>query len=467
MNLIKEMEGKLLDQIINEAKSPQDEAIKASITEWKLLQKKLAVVNKIAKAVTSRITELETGFEEVIKGIDGNKTVVDGAIIEYTQKKGNTTVKYKEAVDYALKMVNEAQKKVLEDFVKSVTKSGEIKNVLAVVDPDLEKFLIDLSSIDGTDMMDKIEDAARAGFDRLPKQVANAKKRVVKEGVGENIAKVVKNLVSKFKTVFRSVFKSIDKADKAASAFASAVKADPLKEGKTSGEWTTISFKGLNTSKEDRDFVLNKVFGKNNSWGINKGGDRTTLTADQPVVVAYRHAQGEPDLSVLKKYKVTVVEGLAPVVEFKDHMGDTEFKSFASWKSACRKADPQYWLDGDKDIAQAMVGAKPFAKGKTRAIGEWDGEVGTVFGDAHLNEAVGINKGIRSIVASIKAIDMESDSDSLDSAGLRLILKELSEKWNEPGVPGSDESSEAKNVLKVSKMLEDLIKFLPKPESTD
>lgn len=418
MNLIKEMEGKLLDQIINEAKSPQDEAIKASITEWKLLQKKLAVVNKIAKAVTSRITELETGFEEVIKGIDGNKTVVDGAIIEYTQKKGNTTVKYKEAVDYALKMVNEAQKKVLEDFVKSVTKSGEIKNVLAVVDPDLEKFLIDLSSIDGTDMMDKIEDAARAGFDRLPKQVANAKKRVVKEGVGENIAKVVKNLVSKFKTVFRSVFKSIDKSKKAADAFASAVKANPLNEG--------LKAK-----------FVDAPIGKDLKKALAIGG------------VKIASMDGEAD-----NYDgdITVTMSNGDVVKYKYH-----------YDGMGSGANVELQINKDKKV---KISNDPH-KHVEEISAAYKAHLSKAVKESKLDEAVGINKGIRSIVASIKAIDMESDSDSLDAAGLRLILKELEEKWNEPGVPGSDQSSEAKMVLKVSKMLEELIKFLPKPESND
>lgn len=314
MYLIKEIESKLLDQTINEAKTPEDESIKASIAEWKSLQKKLAVINKISKAVSSRITELESGFEEMIKEVTDNKAVVDGAIIQYTQKKSNTTVKYKEVVDYSLKMVNEAQKKVIEEFIKTVTSSGEIKNVLAVVDPDLEKFLIDLKGVEGTDMMNKIEDAARAGFERLPKQVANAKKREIKEGVADNIAKVVKNLARKLKTVFRSFFKSMDKAKKATDALVKAVGANPVKES---------------------------------------------------------------------------VEPVA--------------------------------------------------------------------------EAVGINKGIRSIVASIKAVDMESDVDSLDAAGLRTILKALKDKWDEPGVPGSDTSSEAKMFSKISKMIEDIVKVLPKP----
>jgi hypothetical protein len=317
LNMIKEIEGKILEGILAEGKDPMDESIKQQIAEWKLMKKKQAVIDKMSKAISSRIEELEKSFEEVVAGVEGNKAVVDGAILEYMQKKGNTTVKYKEVVDYTLKMVNEAQKEVIEKFIQSVTKSGEIKNVLEVTDPELAKYLIDLKSAGGDDMMAKIEKQARTGFDRLPKQVAGDKKSL-KEGVADNIAKIVKNLVSKFRTVFNAFFKAQSKADKAVQAFAKAVKADALKE------------------------------------------------ATEEVVV--------------------------------------------------------------------------------------------------VKEAVGINKGIRSIVASIKAVDMESDSDSLDAFGLREIMSALKDKWEEPGIPGSDQTSDAKMILKVSKMMEDTIKVLPKRE---
>lgn len=323
LQMIKEMEGRILDAVLAEGKSPQDESIKAAIAEWKLMKKKMAVIEKMSKAISDRIGELEAGFEEVVKQADGNTAVVDGAILEYTQKKGNTTVKYKEVVDYTLKMVNEAQKEVIEKFITTVTKSGEIRNVLSVTDPALAKYLIDLKDAGGDEMMSKIEKQARTGFDRLPKQVLGDKKKL-KEGVGDNVAKVVKSLVAKFKSLFGGYFKAVTKANKAAIALQKAVKADPLKE------------------------------------------------------------------------------------------------SF------------------DEFYPEEVV-----------------------------TEAVGINKGIRSIVASIKAIDMESDSDSLDVFGLREIMVALNAKWEEPGVPGSDETQDAKNIIKAGKMMSDLIKFLPKREEEE
>jgi len=58
---------------------------------------------------------------------------------------------------------------------------------------------------------------------------------------------------------------------------------------------------------------------------------------------------------------------------------EQEYENFKAWKTACKKVDPKVWFEGDSDIASAMVGAKPFKKGKTYGIGEWDGETGIVY----------------------------------------------------------------------------------------
>lgn len=71
------------------------------------------------------------------------------------------------------------------------------------------------------------------------------------------------------------------------------------------------------------------------------------------------------------------------VNEAKNHLGNNEYNTWAGWRAAAKKAAADadlgaVWFEGDKDIAQAMVGAKPFATGKTFSIGEWDGEKGDV-----------------------------------------------------------------------------------------
>jgi hypothetical protein len=67
------------------------------------------------------------------------------------------------------------------------------------------------------------------------------------------------------------------------------------------------------------------------------------------------------------------------VFEAKNHMDETEYTSYDSWKAALKKKFPGYWIDGDKEIANAMVGPKPYVRGETKSVGEWDGEVGVLY----------------------------------------------------------------------------------------
>ncbi len=66
----------------------------------------------------------------------------------------------------------------------------------------------------------------------------------------------------------------------------------------------------------------------------------------------------------------------------KNHLGEDEQTTFAGWKRACKKVNADVWFEGDKDIAQAMVGPNPYEHGKTKSIGEWDGEKGCVYSHA-------------------------------------------------------------------------------------
>ena len=59
----------------------------------------------------------------------------------------------------------------------------------------------------------------------------------------------------------------------------------------------------------------------------------------------------------------------------KNHMGETEYHGYYKWKVACRKAGAVEFV-GDRDIDEGHD-----SRGK--AVGEWDGVVGSVYGDAH------------------------------------------------------------------------------------
>jgi hypothetical protein len=68
-----------------------------------------------------------------------------------------------------------------------------------------------------------------------------------------------------------------------------------------------------------------------------------------------------------------------PVSEGKNHMGESTIASYKNWRASCKKKNPDVWFDGDQDISQALVGPRPYKRGETKSIGEWDGETGTVY----------------------------------------------------------------------------------------
>lgn len=69
---------------------------------------------------------------------------------------------------------------------------------------------------------------------------------------------------------------------------------------------------------------------------------------------------------------MTLLKELFALSELKNHMDETEYTTWDSWRKACRKAYDGVTFEGDKDIAQAM-----YKEG--RAVGEWDGAVGVVY----------------------------------------------------------------------------------------
>lgn len=64
---------------------------------------------------------------------------------------------------------------------------------------------------------------------------------------------------------------------------------------------------------------------------------------------------------------------LRDLFEMKNHMGETVYNTYSGWRAACKKkaAGKEVKWTGDKDIGECHVDG--------HAIGEWDGEKGSVF----------------------------------------------------------------------------------------
>lgn len=110
-------------------------------------------------------------------------------------------------------------------------------------------------------------------------------------------------------------------------------------------------------------------------WGGSKGDITSKLAktvSAASLAADFKSARGRP-----KKVR-EFIENLRYVVEAKNHMGETEYNTYSSWRAACKRAGADKF-DGDRDICQALKGGK--------GVGEWDGAVGTVYDDAHKKAA--------------------------------------------------------------------------------
>lgn len=76
---------------------------------------------------------------------------------------------------------------------------------------------------------------------------------------------------------------------------------------------------------------------------------------------------------------MSLLRELNILCEAKNEFGEVIYTTFAGWRTAVKKNHADAWIDGDKDIASAFVGAKPYKHKESRAVGEWDGASGTVF----------------------------------------------------------------------------------------
>ena len=115
---------------------------------------------------------------------------------------------------------------------------------------------------------------------------------------------------------------------------------------------------------------------------LNEGDQYTTTPL--PGATAIKNAQGKQvatastpqAAAMMTKGDITITDPTKQLKEVeKNHMGETQYHGYYKWKVACRKAGAVEFV-GDRDIDEGHD-----SRGK--AVGEWDGVVGSVYGDAH------------------------------------------------------------------------------------
>lgn len=127
---------------LNEAISKAEQ--KRLMKEWREISGELAIFSAIAKKMASRVSEIESALVPIVKEADGQKEVIDNAILEYSQSKGKKSVSYSDLWSEALKAVSEDQKAVLEAYKETISKVGAGSESLKIIDPKLQKTLAGL-----------------------------------------------------------------------------------------------------------------------------------------------------------------------------------------------------------------------------------------------------------------------------------------------------------------------------------
>ena len=147
------------------------------------------------------------------------------------------------------------------------------------------------------------------------------------------------------------------------------------------------------------------------------------------------------DLRLVKESVTESKMKIKNVAEAKNHMGETEYQTYPAWKRACKAAGATSFT-GDKDIDQAMKDKK--------AVGEWDGAVGSVYDNANktkkVAEATKEITGGRVHTAEPGGYGRRADDEELTAADRkRIATKKKAEKaTQEPrgrGRPKKDTTS--------------------------
>ena len=130
-----------------------------------------------------------------------------------------------------------------------------------------------------------------------------------------------------------------------------------------------------------KDWIENLDAALNEAIAPMPGGQLSATPL--PGATAIKNAQGQQvatastpqAAAMMTKGDVTLTDPTKKIGEEKNHMGETEYHGYYKWRVACRKAGATEFV-GDKDIDEGHD-----INGK--AVGEWDGVVGSVYGDAH------------------------------------------------------------------------------------
>ncbi len=196
---------------LNEAISKKDQ--RAMIKEWRELAAELTVYEALVGKIAARKKELEAVFQPIAEEAASQRHIIDTAIIEVTTTKGRESVSYADLFKKALEIAMDDQKQILEDYKKAITKTGETKAVLKIVDSKLETALKDFNPKNMTikDVKDKVREITALPPEPMQESV-----------IGDAWRKVV----SAVKGFFRNITSDLKRSRKSSHALLKIAKAE-------------------------------------------------------------------------------------------------------------------------------------------------------------------------------------------------------------------------------------------------
>lgn len=140
-----------IESELSEAPELSQRKLNALVKEWSFLAKQAAVLNALAKRISSRVAEIEETLHPIVKAEETKQLAVKHTLVEYTTRK-QTKVKYKEVFEKALEVVNEEQKTFLQEYKEEMTDRGTVES-LKLVDPELAQLVKNLNVMTGEELI--------------------------------------------------------------------------------------------------------------------------------------------------------------------------------------------------------------------------------------------------------------------------------------------------------------------------
>jgi hypothetical protein len=182
-----------------------DDDLDKKFTEWQELKRQIEILNLVSDKISTRLGELEGDLKEVAKGAVAQSVIIDKAIINY-RTRNNTSTRYAELYKKALEISNDDQKKVLEEYKKTVT-SHSITDSLKITDPDLQIHLEMLKTMSTDQLV--------AQLDTIKKIPDVAPKAPTSEG---KILDLISKWISTAKSQIKSLASKFNKSSSSANS---------------------------------------------------------------------------------------------------------------------------------------------------------------------------------------------------------------------------------------------------------